>query len=342
MPMRRSFHLATMIGVAAVLLSVAAASAQVPKIEGRMEKVQTTITGKMKVGAPGGMRIRNVPGPVAPMPEKAQIEAMAEQFVRQVRPIVRAELHLIRTVCKTSKEDQIKLSQEGGKVLKEVAGKVAESQFKMLQGIANPTFFSTPTEVQKAMAAAVKTILTPEQSARYQAEIDTRARAERAIIARALVAKFDRILNLSPDQRTKITASIAKSDSPTAKSMNNIMYNNEYIPAIPDADVVGFLDAQQKTIWQGAERVHYSSFSFGISGVNLSDDDFAEEDDPAAVKQAARRKAADGAIGILGNGMMRMMVPGAPRIFAPPPAAVPAPQVVAPVVEGRVRNATKK
>ena len=305
---RRTIHLVTMLGVAVLLLSAVVAPAQVAKTEVRIGKIETKVTIKKQMVPQGKVFMNPVVAPVEP--DKAQRQAMADQFVGQMRPIVRAELHLVRTVCKTSKEDQLKVAKGGAKALRDVADKLADAQLKMQQGRGMQEQASTPSEVQKAIATVVKSTLTPEQSARYQAEVVARAKTERAIIARVLVGKFDRVLNLSPDQRAKITESIAKSESPMAKSMDNLMYNNEYLPAIPDTDVVGFLDEKQKTIWQNTQRVHFSSFSFGINGINVNEADFAEEDDPDSAKEAAKRKVGNG-LNMM-NGMMEMMIHAAP------------------------------
>ncbi|MEJ7638138.1 MAG: hypothetical protein WKF75_09220 [Singulisphaera sp.] len=58
---------------------------------------------------------------------------MAAQIIRQVRPILRAELHLIRTVCKTSEEEQ-RASHARGEALKLAVDEFAEMQVKAQQG----------------------------------------------------------------------------------------------------------------------------------------------------------------------------------------------------------------
>ena len=324
---RRTIHCVTMLGVAVLLLSAVVAPAQVAKTEVRAEKIETKLTVKKQMVPQGKVFMNPVIAPVEI--DKAQRQAMADQVIGQTRPIVRAELHLVRTVCKTSKDDQLKVAKAAAQALRDVVDKIAGAHLKMQQGIGVQEQASTQSEIQKAIAAVVKSTLTPEQSARYQAEVVARAKAEREIIARVIVGKFDRVLNLSPDQRAKITESIAKSESPMSKSMENLMYNNEYLPAIPDADVVGFLDAKQKTIWQNTQRVTYNSFSWGIAGINVNEADFAAEDDPDSAKEAAKRKVGNGLNmmnGMDGMMMIRAAPVAPPREVAkvPRPAAKPA------------------
>jgi hypothetical protein len=266
--------------------------------------------------------------------------ALVDQFSRQVRPVLRAELHMIRTVCKTSRDEQVALADDGEKTLKDVAGEAAETQIKMQQGVGISTSPNTPHAIQTGLLKAVEARLKPEQAARYRAEVAAREKEDRDTAARSLVAKFDRVLNLSPDQRRKIAAALAESDHPMARSLDNLLYNNDYLPSVPDEVVTKFLDERQKSIWRGTQRVHFNTFNYGIAGLSTQDDDLSEEDHPDVAREAARRRlelnvnnAMRGILRISPANAAQFVVPPAQVQRAQPVMQVPGAALVRPLVE---------
>ncbi len=323
--MRRSDILLAPAWVATALLAATPGAAQIQKVETKPAPKGTTVVKEQVITT----RVVTVPAApavwgVAGVPGQAAKEAMAAQFLPQIRPILRAELHLIRTVCKTSEEEQLALAREGEKALQLAVDKVAELQVQAQKGnvVVMP---DVPNRVQTALAAAVKAKLSPERAERYRAEIDERARVRREVAARNLVAKLDRLLNLSPDQRAKIAAALEESADSLASTVDNlIIMDTEYYPNLPAPQVVPFLDETQKAIWGSTQKVSFGSSNFGVVGLNLAEDDLAEEDDPAVAKEAARTKRAAGVRQFINN-LMRN-VPAA-KAFLP---QAPAPVLVAP------------
>ena len=228
--------------------------------------------------------VEAVPGGVAR-------EAMAAQMVRQLRPLLRAELHLIRTVCETSEEEQRSLAREGEKALLLLVDKVAEMQIEAQKGnvVAMPDI---PNRYQSALADAAKAKLSPERAEHYRAEIDEHDRVRKAVTARNLVAETRPAAEPFPEQRTKIAVALEESADSLASTLDNYMYSSSYYPNLPPGQVVPFLDERQKAIWDSTQKVNISSFNFGIVGLNLSEDDLAEEDDPAVAAEAARSRRA--------------------------------------------------
>ena len=87
----------------------------------------------------------------------------------------------------------------------------------------------------------------------------------------------------------------------------------------PPGQVVPFLDERQKAIWDSTQKVNISSFNFGIVGLNLSEDDLAEEDDPTVAAEAARARRAATFRQFLNN--LGRNLPGAKAILPEAPAA---------------------
>ncbi|MEJ7638139.1 MAG: hypothetical protein WKF75_09225 [Singulisphaera sp.] len=158
-----------------------------------------------------------------------------------------------------------------------------------------------PNAIQSALAAAVKAKLPPERAERYCAELDERGRVRREVTARNLVAKLDQLLNLAPEQRAKIAAALQESADSLASTVDTLIHNSSYYPNLPPNQVVPFLDERQKAIWNNTQKVTFGSSNFGIVGLNLAEDDLAEEDDPAVAEEAARAKRAAGTRQFMNN-----------------------------------------
>ncbi len=329
--MRRSVILLApaWVATALLILTTTPGAAQVQKVETRTTTKTTTVVDGKTIREEA-LRLRMMAAPPFPapvvqgvegVPGRAAREAMAAQFIRQVRPILRAELHLIRTVCKTSEEEQRALAREGEEALKLAVDKFAEIQVKAQQGQAiSSTMPDVPKQIHSALAAAVKAKLSPEKAERYRAELDERARVRREVTARNLVAKLDQLLNLAPEQRAKIAAALEKSADSLASTVDTLIHNSSYYPNLPPNQVVPFLDERQKAIWNNTQKVTFGSSNLGIVGLNLSEHDLAEEDDPAAAAEAAKARRAATLRRFLNN--LGRILPGAKAALPQAPAAV--------------------
>ena len=326
--MRRSDILLAPALVATALLALTAipGAAQVQKAETRTYTTKTTTTVVKKQGAMDRVEALPAAPVVDGVAGRAARDAMAAQFIPQVRPILRAELHLIRTVCKTTEEEQRALAREGEKALKVAVDEFAEMQVKAQQGRGmTSTMPDIPNEIQSALAAVVKAKLSPERAERYRAEVDERAKVRREVTARNLVVKLDQLLNLSPLQRAKIAAALQESAESLASTVDTLIHNTSYYPNLPPDQVVPYLDERQKAIWNSTQKVTFGSSTFGIIGMTLSEEDLAEEDDPAAAAEAAKARQETGMRQYLNNLMRK--VPGAKAAL---PQA-PAPAMAAPL-----------
>ena len=323
--MRRSVILLAPAWVATALLTTTPGAAQIQKVETKPAPKTTTVVEEQVITT----RVVTVPAAPVEMRVRKQAagEAMAAQLIRQIRPILRAELRLIRTVCKTSEEEQRALAREGEKALQLAVGKVAEMQVKARQGIGS-AMPDVPNEIQSALAAAVKSRLSPERVERYRAELDERARIRREVTARCLVAKLDQLLNLAPEQRVKIAAALQESADSLASTVDTLIHNSSYYPNLPPNQVVPFLDERQKAIWNNTQKVTFGSSNFGIVGLNLSEDDLAEEDDPAVAEEAARAKRAAGVRQFMNNLTRNAFAPKAVLPQEPAPVFVPPPDLM--------------
>lgn len=223
----------------------------------------------------------------------AQAKALADNFRRQFHPLVRAQLHVIKTVCATTREEQSKLAHDGEAILEEATKKAVQMQLGMQGGMrirVGATVTGPRDSIRDGLLQAIKTHLPADRAKRYQTEVDAQADEQLRITARNLVALLDEKLILSNEQREKLSESLAKSNDYAVKYFEGTYYQGHYLPAISDDFVIPFLSPSQVKIWQGAQKINIGpnvSASGSFSGLQLSPDDLAEYDEPAATKPAS-------------------------------------------------------
>lgn len=297
------------------------------------EKVEVRVEMK-------AMLIQANPNAVAPPPFKGakaafkgakaaepNLDRMIQQFLPQLRPYMKGEVHLIVAVCKPSKEQKAAIDREGEVVLRAATKAYAAFQHK-IQNVGWDNNDKQPNPkllVAEGMLAAVTAQLTPEQAGLYKAEVDKRAAATRRMTARNLVANLDEDLVLDAAQRQKLFDSlVANWDDKWGAGIENLLYGNNMFPNVPDKLVGPFLTPIQKKIWD--RKPKNQMFFMGNNFMN-GNNAAIDEDGPPAVPVPAAFEAAAPA----------PAVPAPPRpIFgAPAPAAAVAAPAPAPKAQAK-------
>ncbi len=253
------------------------------KEEPAAEKEKEAPKAAEKKAAPrAALRIMAVPAKAArAMPAKVAVaeapnlDPIIQQYIPQFVPIVRAELYLLRSVCELSPDQQKKLSQERERALKEAAKKFVEAQQRpQLRG----GFPEPDTIVQESLAETLKSLLTPDQAARYEAESKERSRLRKQVAAHNVVALLDQEMCLSRDQREKLCESLAANwDDDWCSSLQSLEYGLQFFPNIPDRFVTPHLNPLQKKIWTSIPKNHRVFFGFNSEVDNAPLDDESAE-----------------------------------------------------------------
>jgi hypothetical protein len=253
-----------------------------------MEAVKRRIEAAFQKVAPA------TPVPLrAPMPAQAiqarafqvqvqNINMMAQQWEPQIRGLLRTEYRFMRTVCEPSKEQRLPIVRESDPWVKEAAKQFAEWQMngRRVAGGSpgQPDFRALLVE---HLSGSVKTHLSASQFERYRKELDARAADEKQVAVLNLVAKLDQNLLLSPDQRDRLKESLTAGwDESWSQNLQMFQLADQYMPSIPDDRIVPYLNATQRGIWSGLQKL--GRVSFGIDfGVNEPagplDEDWADE-----------------------------------------------------------------
>ena len=209
----------------------------------------------------------------------ANLENLVQQYMNQARPLVRAELIFVRKVCDLDVEHFRRIHQDTETAFKAVMTKFAESQQQGRVRVAGkvqpkPQALDGITLLHEAVDSVMKKDLTPAQFARYRAEVEKRDAFQKQAAVRYLVDAIDRDVYLSDEQRLKLAESLSSHFDPSWKTcLEYLLYANRFFPAGIDPYVTPFLDASQKKIWEGAQRVAGLGGAFGLLGSFMNDMD---------------------------------------------------------------------
>lgn len=220
-------------------------------------------------------------------------DPLEQQFVQQLRPLAKTELNFVRAVCQPNAEQSKKLKVASDAAMKTAVKKFAEIQKKMQQGVRagqEPQWPDPRKLMSEVLLKSVKETMSEEAAKRYEAEIEKRAAARKRAALLNLVAKIDKDLVLTADQRDKLAESLDKNWKDSwCQQLETFMYGDAYFPALPDAQVLPVLTEKQKHIWNGIPKQHnmiwgWAGFGF-VQAVDLG------EDAGAIVEQAAEAKS---------------------------------------------------
>jgi hypothetical protein len=231
--------------------------------------------------------------------DDAVVRQWEGQFGPQLRQVYRGELHLMRLVTEPTKAQYEKIAANGDAIIKSAIRKYVQA----MQGRGGDQF--DPREsMAKEIAKSVRETLSPEQSARYEKEIELRTAARKRLVFRNLVAMTDRILVFRPDQREKLSEILAANWDESWNQTQILMYGGQYFPPLPDAKIEPILTDVQRTVWRG---IHKNQVRFGINfgfvpGIDIEDEAWdegrpaaspAKPDDKNRPKNGAAPKAAE-------------------------------------------------
>ena len=287
----------------------------------------TKVEVKVFKSAPARKPEAIVKKPAAPAPKavaamKVAMPAVAfnaggqiQQNIQQFRPILRAEYHIVRVVCRLTPEQRKEIARDGEQALRGAAKKYVEMMNRPMTA-AQRAAADPRRQIREALGKAVASRLSGDMHERYRAEIARRDASRKQLAVRNLVARLDRELVLSPEQRDKIAGSLTSHwEDSWLQSIEMFMYDYQFLPPIPDQFVAPFLNDPQKTIWRSIQKVYGFFGSTGIMGGIMVDDPLEDEELRAARLEASRDDPRP-------DPNQPVMLRGAVMMPAAPPAAV--------------------
>lgn len=275
------------------------------------------VNGEIVIGDPPPAEPEPAPAAAAPVAAEAVIEAlpammqlnpgggeaMVQQFKRQYQGLLKAELHLVRSVCQPTDEQWQRITDELDQTLKTKLEQFQNDQKKIARqqrggqmAVGDPLQFSR-TWVHKA----VKAHLTSEQAAQFQEQVDKRAADRRDAALHNVVARLDQDLVLSTAQRDQITAKLRENwKDQWCPSPSQFIQMEQWFPNIPDPYIVDFLDPAQKEIWKSTRTTRnngvvfapgvFNGFMGGMFGQEVlwNDEEAEGKPNPEPVREGGR------------------------------------------------------
>ena len=192
----------------------------------------------------------------------AQVQQWILQFTQQYRPMLMTELNFIRQMCDLKAEQRPKIKAAGEASVKEVVRRLAEQQGRAMRGVNFVEREAAPADPRKfirdALAKVLKETLTEEQMAKYTEEATKRTALRKRAAIHSAVALLDGTLCLTAEQRDKITESITTNWQDNWEQWLMLsMYGGQYFPTIPDQHVTTHLNAEQKSVWSGLQKMDF-------------------------------------------------------------------------------------
>jgi hypothetical protein len=278
--MRRRQTFALTLATGCAVVAAARVPAQAPKAEAPpREAFVKAPAGKRAVGTTKVEKAVVLPAPAGAVNEQAR----ERQMLQLLRPFLRVEYHVLRGACEPSPEQRRRIARAGERVLRDCApqtpGNGAPFQV-VINGQApapTPRVFDPVKPIREGLVKAAEQYLTPEQLARYKAELKRRDDHWKQSAVRSIVARLDQDLLLTAEQRASIGESLRdRWDGGWVTSVTALMNIEHYFPPIPDSFIVPFLDEPQKEAWE-ASRPNRRVVHFGIAA-NRGDDQREDEE----------------------------------------------------------------
>ncbi len=222
--------------------------------------------------------------------DNPQLQQWLPQFTEQYRPILATELNFIRQTCDLAPAQRPKIKAAGEASVKEAARRMAELQVKQMRGVmVGGRDNSQPDPrriIRDALAKVLNETLTPEQAAKYTQEATQRTALRKRAAILSVVARLDSTMCLTAEQRDKITQSISAGwQDKWEQWLMMSAYGDQYFPVVPDQMVVSHLNAEQKSVWSGLQKV---DFGFWGGGNGQVENDGWWGDEPAKAAAPAR------------------------------------------------------
>jgi hypothetical protein len=184
---------------------------------------------------------------------------------RQFQPILTTQLQFIRRIAQPTPEQYQSIKAAGQAALQATVNEYVNIQIKAretrdhYESRRRSEWPDVRKLISDALAEAVQKSLSAEQLKRFQIELRQRAANRKRVTILMVVAKIDKDLSLSAEQRDKLTAVINSNWQEKWDRPLELMEHGEYyFPLLPDERVLPLLSDAQKQIWNRRNKTRHS------------------------------------------------------------------------------------
>lgn len=200
-------------------------------------------------------------------------DAVAQQYIAQLRPILLAELTFVRQMCELAPEQRPAIRDAGEAALKDAARAMANQQQPQVRVFGASTTSKEPRVIiRRAIEKAVLATLGEVQRTEFLKESERREKFRQRAAIRYVVSRLDSTLFLTEPQRDEIARTLTEKWQDDWDNWLMLpIYGDRYFPSIPDQYVVGPLNPEQVSVWRGLQKISLRGTSFN-NGVAAEDD----------------------------------------------------------------------
>ncbi len=193
----------------------------------------------------------------------AQVQQWIPQFTEQFKPMLWTELNFIRQTCDLTPEQRPKVKAAGDAALEDAVRKMAELQGRRNAG--RPAQQPEPRKmIRAALKQALQETLPPEAMQKFADELNLRAERRKQAAILGALSRLDSAMCLTAEQREAIEAAISSGwKEQWEQWLVLAIYGDQYFPLIPDTLVVTHLNADQKAVWDGLQKVDFGYWGGG-------------------------------------------------------------------------------
>jgi hypothetical protein len=224
--------------------------------------------------------------------EDAVVQQFQQQYGSRFRQLYRSELHFLRIVCQPTKQQFDKIAADGEPALQATIRKIAAT---WRRPAANDQS-DLRTLIVDALVKSVRSTLSPEQSTRYQKELDQRTAARKRVTVLNLVGNIDSLLLLTAEQRLKLTEILQNNWNESWNHEQGLTTSNRYFPPMPDNKILPVLNETQKQVWRDTPKGNiYHGFNPGVlPAIALDEEVWNDARSQKSLKRVGDPAAAEG------------------------------------------------
>lgn len=233
---------------------------------------------------------------------EAADNAVGQQFRAQFEPLLKVELSFVNRVCRLTDDERRTLIGKSNAWLDKFSRDYTKQhgQPQMVGAFINGIGGNhTPADVRELIQAGVETVvkaeLPKEKASLYKKESTKRAEFGKQVAVDNLVARIDKELFLTPEQREKLTDSLSEHwNKSWAPQLEMFMHGMDMWPNVPDQWIRPHLTAAQQVAWSRLNKNQGQMF-FNVMDAQgqVIDDIDLKEGQEAAGEPANEKPMAD-------------------------------------------------